>query len=253
MNSEPFGKSGMKNFLFIIVLLSLVAHVVAQQSGDKASSPAPSASPGKRAVTTDLSPCRTWAWQYSSMLVTLHPDGSVSTNSKMANAHWQWVDEPRRKLRIDWGNWLDQVTMAADHQSMRIVNNAGEIYTVHLLSAEPRESGPTFFSATIATSGSSSDTEPSPCGTWVWHGGSSLVTINPDGTVNQDGKEIKGIWHWLDEVKHKVRVDWISGWVDDATVAKDNTHMDVLNNAGDTFTVHRLARNPAAIAPSPTP
>jgi hypothetical protein len=249
----------MKNLLFIIGLLSLFTPAMAQQSGGESasintvSSASSNGAPKPAATPADLAPCQSWAWQHSSMVVTLHPDGTVSTNGKLAKALWKWVDEGNRKLEIDWGDFLDQVTIAADGQTMDVVNNAGDAYTVHLLKAEPQETGSDAAMTTVGNSASASSAEASPYGTWVWHGGTSLVTLNRDGTVNQDSKETKANWRWMDEGKRKLRISWMSGWVDDLTVAEDNKTMDVVNNGGGTFTVRRVGNEPADSSPTPTP
>jgi len=93
----------------------------------------------------------------------------------------------------------------------------------------------------------------SPCGTWVWSGGVLLVGINPDGTISRDGKAGTNVWHWIDKGNRKLRIDWTSGWVDHLTLSEDGETMDVVNNDGDAFTVHRLPKDNGDATPTPTP
>ena len=87
------------------------------------------------------------------------------------------------------------------------------------------------------------DEKSSPCGIWVWRGGVSLNRINPDGTVVQDSKTTRNTWRWVDEANRKLRIDWATGWVDHLTLSEDGGTMDVVNNDGGTFTVHRLPKD----------
>jgi hypothetical protein len=199
----------------------------------------------------DLAPCKTWVWQHSSMLVTLHPDFTVSKNGILANAIWHWVDEPNRKLQMHWGNWVDDATIADDGQTMDIANNQGQTYTVHVLPLDPPQDTGSAAGA-AANVPANPFVEAVPCGTWVWHGGVSKVTLNSDGTVTQDSDRTRAIWHWTDEVNRKLRVSWISGWVDDLTVAEDDQTMDAINNDGTTFTVNRVPKDSPDATPPPT-
>lgn len=80
--------------------------------------------------------------------------------------------------------------------------------------------------------------EATPVGIWAWHNNSKTVLIDADGTVGKDHKE--GTWKWIDQTKRTLQIDWVSGWVDKLTIAADGKTMNVVNNAGDRYTVRLL-------------
>jgi hypothetical protein len=75
------------------------------------------------------------------------------------------------------------------------------------------------------------DSEPnmSPCGAWRWPGG-GVITIMANGIATNTAWKTKGVWHWIDESKHQVQIEWQDGFIDKLTVSPDGTQMHGSNN-----------------------
>lgn len=89
---------------------------------------APSATPAP-ALSPDASPCGAWAWQHNAAVNTLNADGTVGHGGEQGT--WRWLDQPNRKLQIDWkSGFVDTATIAPGGQTMNVTNNANDSFTV---------------------------------------------------------------------------------------------------------------------------
>jgi hypothetical protein len=83
----------------------------------------------------------------------------------------------------------------------------------------------------------------SPCGSWLWVGGST-VTIGKDGLTTNRGKKgntsNKGIWHWTDEPNRKFQIQWENGFVDDITLSPNGKVLLWFNHQGKDLKAQRL-------------
>jgi hypothetical protein len=77
-----------------------------------------------RIVVRKASPVGVWKW-YNGATVTINADGTVTTNFN-AHAKWRWLQNPERRIQIDWNGSLDDVTLTADMKALAGKNNKGE-------------------------------------------------------------------------------------------------------------------------------
>jgi hypothetical protein len=84
----------------------------------------------------------------------------------------------------------------------------------------------------------------SPCGSWIWVGGST-VTIGNDGLttnkVKNSNSSNKGIWHWTDESKRKFQIEWENGFVDDITLSPNGKVLLWFNHKGKGLRAQRIS------------
>ena len=96
---------------------------------------------GMQVVTQEIgkvSPFGVWRWVADIKSATIHPDGTVTKNSKSEDKTskdvWHWTDEVKGKFQINWDSgWVDNMTLLPDGDTMTGINNTGRKFTVHRL------------------------------------------------------------------------------------------------------------------------
>jgi hypothetical protein len=94
--------------------------------------PSVPAAPATPVPVVEATPVGIWAWHNNAKTVSIHADGTVGQDHKEGT--WKWIDQTKRTLQIDWvSGWVDKLTIASDGKTMKVVNNAGDRYTVRRL------------------------------------------------------------------------------------------------------------------------
>ena len=89
-------------------------------------------SPATSVPAVEVSPVGNWAWHHNARTVLIYPDETVGKDHKEGT--WKWIDKTKLTLQIDWvSGWVDKLTIASDGKTMKVVNNAGDRYTVRRL------------------------------------------------------------------------------------------------------------------------